>query len=91
MIVYVGNVGYRIAKLTAETSKKEGEMTTKYEEAAKRFGAVCYSHEDYEVRAITKDDGLHVFVFRRVKGIVQLPHGFFMGHNHLFFPKREIR
>ena len=64
---------------------------TRYEEAAKMFGDICFSVDDYEVRAIEKDDGMHVFVFRRVDGITQLPLAFIMGHNVLFFPKREIK
>ena len=66
-------------------------MTTNYEDAAKAFGEIVYSHEDYEVRAITKANGLHVFVFRRTVDGTMLPHGFFQGHNHLFFPKREVK
>lgn len=65
-------------------------MTTKYEEAAKMFGEVCFSTDDYEVRARADEEGMHVFVFRRVNGVTQLPLGFMMGHNILFFPKREV-
>jgi hypothetical protein len=64
---------------------------TEFERAAEMFGQPCFLHEDYEVRAITKDDGLHLFVFRVVDGVTQLPLGFIGGHNHLFFPKREVK
>lgn len=64
---------------------------TNYEQAAAMFGEPCYITDDYEVRAIEKDDGMHVFVFRVLDGKTQLPLGFFGGHNHLFFPKREVK
>lgn len=66
-------------------------MSTNYEQAAKMFGEACFITDDYEVRAIQRDDGMHVFVFRVQEGVTQLPHGFFGGHNHLFFPKREVK
>jgi hypothetical protein len=55
------------------------------------FGRVFFINNDYEVRIIEREDGLHVYGFRCVDGETQLPHAFLMGHNTLFFPRREVK
>lgn len=53
------------------------------------FGPVCFKTEGYELRAVERSDGLHVFAFRIREGKTLLPLGFMQGYNSLHFSIKE--
>ena len=53
------------------------------EDILKTFGKLVYESEKYEVHAIEKENGLHVYSFRKNKDGTELPHGFILGGNSM--------
>jgi hypothetical protein len=57
--------------------------------ADETFGKSVYDSDDYQVRVTEKEDGLHVYCFRKDKDGVWLPRGFVLGSNSLWFDRRK--
>lgn len=58
------------------------------ERAQALFGDICFSTEEFELRACVDKDGLHAYAFRKVDGVAQLPRGFVRGSGCLLLERR---
>ena len=54
------------------------------EDILKTFGKLVHDSERYEVHVIEKDDGLHVYSFRKNENRTELPRGFILGDNSMW-------
>ena len=61
------------------------------DEADVALGKVVFNDANHEVRVIVKEDGLHAYVLKVENGETQLPRGFILGSNALWYKKRESK
>lgn len=59
------------------------------EQADEQLGKVVYESDDYQLRAIEKEDGLHVYSLGKNKDGTYLPLGFILGSNSMWHERRK--